>query len=376
MSLSNLLEEPKVIATYGDRIREVISKMREQNQWVVPVLKEKILVGIISYNDLLKKRISPESKVVNLMSPPISVNLNDDIGRVIAKFYTTRSRAIPVIDERKRFTGIVTRERVLLQFLNEEEFKKAKVREVMNSPAITIDAEDSVARARWLMSNNNITKLPVIQGKEVAGIISARDILNRLYSISGKKKSSILTEEERLMAMPIKEIMNYPVITVNGAENLHSAVNTLLTRKISGMPVLEGNMIVGMFSGIDALKVIARKFELSMPIEAKLTGELKEGNSRAIIDSILERYLAKLERLTEILDFKVAFKEEAKSENNKKVYQVTARVSTKMGEFIAKERDWDPITALRKAVEKLEDRVIKTSRKMESKRRKPKAEEI
>ncbi|MFP3064424.1 MAG: CBS domain-containing protein [Sulfolobus sp.] len=374
MSIKDLVEEPKVVVGYSERIREIVSKMREYNQWVVPVVKDRELVGILSYNDLLRKRVSPESKVINLMSPVISINDNSDVTQVVAKFYTTKARGIPVVDDKKRLVGMITRERLLSYFLDQGEFKNVKVMEVMNSPVITINAEDSVARARWLMSNNNVTKLPILDEKKLVGIISARDIVDRLYSSGGKKKASILTEEERLMAMPVKEIMSYPVITVSGKENVESAVKTLLSRKISGMPVVEGDLITGMFSGIDAISIVAKKFELEMPIEAKLTSELKQGDTKALIDGILERYLSRLERLTDILNFKVTFKEEAKSAD-KKVYQVTAKVVTKVGEFVTKESDLDPVTAVRKAVEKLEERVEKELKKIEQVRRKPKKAE-
>jgi CBS domain-containing protein len=374
MSIKDLVEEPKVVVGYSERIREIVSKMREYNQWVVPVVKDRELVGILSYNDLLRKRVSPESKVINLMSPVISINDNSDVTQVVAKFYTTKARGIPVVDDKKRLVGMITRERLLSYFLDQGEFKNVKVMEVMNSPVITINAEDSVARARWLMSNNNVTKLPILDEKKLVGIISARDIVDRLYSSGGKKKASILTEEERLMAMPVKEIMSYPVITVSGKENVESAVKTLLSRKISGMPVVEGDLITGMFSGIDAISIVAKKFELEMPIEAKLTSELKQGDTKALIDGILERYLSRLERLTDIINFKVTFKEEAKSAD-KKVYQVTAKVVTKVGEFVTKESDWDPVTAVRKAVEKLEERVEKELKKIEQVRRKPKKAE-
>ena len=191
MSIKDLVEEPKVVVGYSERIREIVSKMREYNQWVVPVVKDRELVGILSYNDLLRKRVSPESKVINLMSPVISINDNSDVTQVVAKFYTTKARGIPVVDGKKRLVGMITRERLLSYFLDQGEFKNVKVMEVMNSPVITINAEDSIARARWLMSNNNVTKLPILDEKKLVGIISARDIVDRLYSSGGKKLSLI-----------------------------------------------------------------------------------------------------------------------------------------------------------------------------------------
>jgi len=369
-----LLEEPKVVATYNDRIRDIISKMQENNQWIVPVVREKIVVGVISYNELLRKKVSPESKVINLMIPSNNVLESDDEAKVVGKFYTTKARALVVIDEKKRLVGLITREKFLSYYLDKGEIPSAKVREIMNSPVIAINSDDSVARARWLMTNNNISKLPVLEEKKLVGIITTRDIVDKLYSEGGKKKSSIMTEEERLMALPVKEIMNYPVITTDGNQDVRKAIETLLRRKISGMPVVEGDLVVGMFSGIDVVNLIAKKFELEMPIQAKLSGELKQGDTKALIDGILERYLSRLQKLTDVMDFKVTFKEEAKSQD-KKMYQVTARVVTKLGDFVSKDTDWDPVTAVRKTVEKLEERIIKELKKIETKGRKPKAEE-
>lgn len=367
------LEEPKVIATYNDRIKDIISKMQENNQWVTPVVRDKVVVGIISYNELLRKKVSPESKVINLMIPSNNVLESDDESKVVGKFYTTKSRALIVINEKKKLVGMITRERFLSYYLEKGEIPNAKVREVMNSPVITINSTESVARARWLMTNNNISKLPVLEEKKLVGIISIRDIVNKLYSEGGKKKSSIMTEEERLMALPVKEIMVYPVITTDGTQSVKQVLETILKRNISGMPVVEGDLVVGMFSGIDVVNLIAKKFELEMPIQAKLSGELKRGDTKALIDGILERYLSRLQKLTDIMDFKVTFKEEAKSQD-KKIYQVTARVVTKIGDFVSKDSDWDPITAVRKAVEKLEERLVKELKKIETKGRKPKAE--
>ena len=369
-----LLEEPKVVAAYNDRIRDVISKMQENNQWVVPVVKEKVVLGIISYKELLRKKVSPESKVINLMTPSNNVLESDDEAKVVAKFYTTKARALVVINEKKMLVGLITRERFLSYYLNRGEIPSAKVREIMNSPVITINSNDSVARARWLMTNNNISKLPVLEEKRLVGIVSTRDIVNRLYSVGGKKRSSILTEEERLMALPVREIMTYPVVTTDGNQDVRKAVEILLKRNISGMPVVEGEFVVGMFSGIDVVKLIAKKFELEMSIQAKLSGELKQGDTKALIDGILERYLSRLQKLTDIMDFKVTFKEEAKGQE-KKVYKVTARVVTKLGDFVSKDIDWDPVTAIRKTVEKLEERIIKELKKSETKVRKAKAEE-
>lgn len=372
MSLEELVVEPKVIAYTDSRLREVLTKMKEENQWVTPVVLHKKVIGILSYKDLLKRRISPDAKVLTLSSPTVTIQENDDFAKVVAKFYTTKARAIPVVNRSKELIGIITRESLLKYLLDTNQIENYKAREYMSSPVVSISPEDSVARARWLMIRDNISRIPIIYEKKLEGIISARDIVNALYSINERKRASILTEEERIMAMPVKELMTTPVVYVNGSDSLRSVAEILIRRGISGVPVVEGDYVAGVLSGIDIIKSLERKFNLSMPIEAKLPSGLKKDEIKAEIDAVLERYLSKLEKITDIINFKVSFKESAKSQG-KTLYKTTITAATKHGNFIASETDWDPIVAARKAVEKIEQNIIKKIKKLEQ--HKPSKEE-
>ncbi|AWR96451.1 CBS domain-containing protein [Acidianus sulfidivorans JP7] len=368
MSIEEIAIEPKVVANADSRLGEIIAKMKEENQWSVPVLLHKKLVGILTYKDLLKKRVSLDSKVITVSSPSISIQQGEDFGKVIAKFYTTKARAIPVVNKNKELIGLITRETVLKYLLDTNQIGENKVREYMSSPVISAEPEESVARVRWLMLRDNISRIPILNNKKLEGIISARDIVNALYSINERKRASILTEEERIMAMPIKELMTSPVIYVNGSSSLKSVAQLLLSKGISGAPVVEGDFVSGIISSIDIIKSLESKYNLSMPIQAKLTSDLKKEEIKAEIDAVLERYLSKLEKITDIIDFKVSFKETAKSSEGKTLYKTTITASTNQGNFVASETDWDPIVAVKKAVEKIENNIIKKIKKLENKK--------
>ena len=373
-----LITVPQFVAHSMDKLSDILPKMKENNMWTVPVIKDKKLIGLLSYKDLLSRRVSLGTKIINLMSPTVSVQINDDINKLVAKFYTTKARVIPVINEKREFVGIVTRESLLSYLYKAGEIPRKTVRENMSSPATTIDERDSVARARWIMIRDNISRLPVTKDYTLTGIISARDIVDALYSVSGRKRESIMKDEERIMAMPVKEIMKYPVITINGKESLDQAVEKLLKFRISGMPVMEGDRLAGVLSGLDIIKAVAEKMQLSVPIQAKIPQELRSNlDFKANIDSILERYMSKIERLTEVINFKVSFKQEMSSSmSDKKLYTAVVRVTTKIGDYIAKDTDWEPVVALKNAVNKIEERILRKLRKIEESNKKGiKAEE-
>ncbi|MBW9140292.1 MAG: CBS domain-containing protein [Candidatus Aramenus sp.] len=367
MKLRELADEPKVVAHVNTRLGEILSKMKEENQWVVPVLKEKKVAAMLTDKDLIRRAVSLETRVLSIASPTVTLNEDDDFAKVVARFYTSKARAIPLVNSSRELVGLVTRENVLNYLLESGEIPNAKAREYMSSPPITLSSSDSVAKARWEIVRNNVSRIPVVNEKKLEGIVTTRDIVNALYSVSGRKRESIMVEEERIMAMPLKDIMVSPVITVNGTDSLSKVAEKIVKNKISGMPVMEGDYVAGVISGIDVIKSLESKYQLSLPLQAKLTTGLRNAEMKSQIDGVLERYLSKLEKLTEIINFRVSFKEEAVSQD-KTIYKVTVNATTKIGNFVANETDWDPVVAVKKAVEKVEERLIRKLKRIEEKK--------
>ena len=54
------------------------------------------------------------------------------------------------------------------------------VKQIMSSPLCSINLDESVRTAADLMHDRGVMKLPVIDGENVVGIITARDIVNLL----------------------------------------------------------------------------------------------------------------------------------------------------------------------------------------------------
>jgi len=54
---STLITKPQYIAHSMDKLSDIISKMKENKMWTVPVIKDRKLLGLISYKDLLSRRV-------------------------------------------------------------------------------------------------------------------------------------------------------------------------------------------------------------------------------------------------------------------------------------------------------------------------------
>ena len=51
------------------------------------------------------------------------------------------------------------------------------VKDVMKKSVITVEPETTVTEAKELMNKNNISKLPVVKGGKLVGIITKNDLL-------------------------------------------------------------------------------------------------------------------------------------------------------------------------------------------------------
>jgi CIC family chloride channel protein len=71
--------------------------------------------------------------------------------------------------------GVITKQDLL--HLTPERQGSANAREIMSSPPIMIDGEDTLDHALTLMSDNEIAYLPVTEGEKLAGALSYRRIM-------------------------------------------------------------------------------------------------------------------------------------------------------------------------------------------------------
>lgn len=81
----------------------------------------------------------------------------------------------------ERLIGILTdRDCSRKILLNSRSIQETLVSEIMNSPVITVDPDQTCHDAMEIMSLRHVRHLPVIQDEMVVGIISMRDVVEEI----------------------------------------------------------------------------------------------------------------------------------------------------------------------------------------------------
>ena len=126
-----------------------------------------------------------------------------------------------------------------------------KVLDAMTANPVTVAPSETIRHADGLMDENNFRQLPVVNGRELVGIITDRDIRSFL---SGSRYSS-LEERDKAMNSKIADVMTTQPITVAPNDDLSDAVEILLTEKIGAIPVVDDiEGLVGILSYVDVLR--------------------------------------------------------------------------------------------------------------------------
>lgn len=126
-----------------------------------------------------------------------------------------------------------------------------KVVDVMTSNPLTITATETIGQADEFMSENNFRQLPVVDGRELVGIVTDRDIRSFL---SGELLANP-DRREKVLHTQVRDIMTTEPLFLAPDDDLEEAVEMLIEQKFGALPVVdEAEGLVGIVSYVDVLR--------------------------------------------------------------------------------------------------------------------------
>ena len=112
----------------------------------------------------------------------ITLQETETISSAVEKLTEYNIGAIPIINEAKELTGILS-ERDIVKALAKRPFSKlyeSSIKELMTSPVISCDKSILSDSLMELMTKNKIRHVPILEKKEPIGIVSIGDVVKRL----------------------------------------------------------------------------------------------------------------------------------------------------------------------------------------------------
>ena len=166
-----------------------------------------------------------------------------------------------------------------------------KAADVMVRDVITIRPDESVARAARLMTENDVSALPVVNGAgRLVGIISEADLLRRDEINTAAQRpwwvetitpaTTLAAEFTKTHGKRVGDFMSENVITVGVDASLAKIAAILERNRIKRVPVVRDNELVGIVSRGNLIQALA---------SAAVTAEIPSDESRSIREEMLSR---------------------------------------------------------------------------------------
>jgi len=144
------------------------------------------------------------------------------------------------------------------------------VSEWMTPDPQTVSADTPVMEAMQRLREGGYRRLPVTRDGKLIGIVTDRDL--KEATPSKATTLSIYELNYLLSKLRVKDVMKSPVITVRAEDPIEQAALLMEEHRVSGLPVLDGNALVGILTITDLMRALVSFLAL------------REGGMRVTVD--------------------------------------------------------------------------------------------
>ena len=176
----------------------------------------------------------------------MSVN---DVAQLLWK---TGMGGAPIVDENQRVVGIVS-ERDFVTFT--PAVTGTQVGYHMTRNVITAEPELQIKEAAKKMVSLGVRRLPVVEAHALVGIITSVNIL-RYFSTSKMFEYMSTNRVDEAMSVGVEDIMTRDVLTTTPNTDVGEAARLMIERGCGGLPVIEGDELVGIITERDILELL------------------------------------------------------------------------------------------------------------------------
>lgn len=120
------------------------------------------------------------------------------------------------------------------------------VADIMSSPVVTVDIQTTAKDAANIMVQNRIGSILVTEKGRAIGIVTERDMLERVLAL-GKDPLSV----------SVNEIMSRPIVSINKQAPILEAIRMMRRHNVRRLPVMENHKLAGLVTERDIIKAVA-----------------------------------------------------------------------------------------------------------------------
>ncbi|HET8719893.1 MAG TPA: CBS domain-containing protein [Candidatus Nitrosotenuis sp.] len=261
--MKNTYTNSVLTLTEDKSINDALVLMKTNFVKRVVMTRSKKPAGIITERDINRflesdhtKRSLSEISVREVMKKNLITVMADQpdfLQQCVARMTTFNIGSIIVTDEEGNLGGIITQTDITKIFA-ERHAGKYKVKDYMTRKVITCRNSDHLNYALKLLNKNNVSRLIVTDNSGILkGLVTTNTFLQRsdyFKNPNGATRDYLKHDSEML----VEDLTGKEILTVEPGNDLANAANLMITNKISGIPVVANDEVLGVITKFDIVR--------------------------------------------------------------------------------------------------------------------------
>jgi len=358
MDIADIATREFVEVDANKRLGKVRSIFERENPKGIIVTEDGDYAGVITQKQLVQSHVEDNAKAGAMTRSAPKVERTDDV-REVARVLVEGGVKLAPVFEAGELWGIVTEDDILDAVL--DNLDALRVEDIYTRDVITVSEDTNVGQVVNLLRKHGISRLPVLDDDDnLTGMVTRHDIVDVVVRDMNKATRGDRSGEiERVLDMPVYDVMSSPVETAKLGDSVEDAVARMLENDFAGLVVTpedEDTHVAGILTKTDVLRALTYTEEEHMDVQItniKLLDTISRADIRSDIEQVADKYGA-----MQVQHAHVRFHEHKEKLRGTPLIQCQIRLRTNKGQAAGSGEGYGAETAFNVALDKLERNVL------------------
>lgn len=358
MNITDIAVSDYIEVESDERLGKIRSIFERENPRGLIVVDDDGYAGVIGEKQLVQSHIDDDTKAAALMQSAPKVDRHENVREAARMLVEGNTQVAPVFEGEKLW-GIITGDAILQAVL--ENLDALTVDQIYTDDVVTVSEEDRVGKVINLLREHGISRLPVVNDNgKLTGVVTTHDIVDFVVRRMNRQgKGDRRGDIDRMLDLPVYDLMSSPVFTTNPGEKVDDAVRKMFERNVAGLVVTPTDSdaeVIGVLTKTDVLRALTYTEEEQMDVQVTNIDLVDTMSREELVQSITE-VVDKYQEM-QVHHAHVRFHEHKEKLRGTPLIQSQVRLRTSHGQVAGSGEGYGAEHAFRVALDKLERNVL------------------
>ncbi|MFC4406537.1 CBS domain-containing protein [Haloarchaeobius iranensis] len=363
MDISDIATEEFIEVDVKTRLGKVRSLFERENPKGIIVTRDGEYDAVLTEREIIQSHVEDDAKVAALVKPSRNapapkVDRYEDI-RETARVLVEGGVKVAPVFEGDNLWGIVTADAILEAVL--DNLDALDVAQIYSDDPVIVRDDDSLGKVVNLLREHGVSRLPVLDDAGgLTGVVTTHDVADVVIrGMSKSTRGERAGDTDRMLDIPVYDIMTSPVQTTTLGESVEEAVSRMLEDDFGGLVVVDpedDDHVVGVVTKTDVLRALTFTEEEHMDVQItniSLLDTLSREEIRDSLTDVLDKY-----QKMQVVHVHVRFQQHKEKLRGTPLIYSQIRVRTTNGQVAGSGEGYGAESAFRVALDKLERNVL------------------